>query len=105
MPKREPAALKGVPSELRPILQSYASTSNLFWSDDLYATLFIGWDDHSKAIEEAVQVFTENMRLEFMEPLLCRCNSWLSSPDTGEDLPPIDDPKKALTDFLEELVA
>lgn len=85
-----PAALTGVPSELRPILQSYASTSDLFWSDDLYATLFIRWDDPSKAIEEAVQVFTENVRLEFMAPPLCWCNSWLSSPDTGEDLPLMD---------------
>ncbi len=78
-----PTALTGVPREWIPGLQSYARTGDLFWSDDLQAALVSHWDDPPAAVDQVMQVFVENVRLELREPPLCWGGSWRDSADTG----------------------
>lgn len=82
-----PSALKGLPREWIPILQSYARTGDLFWSDDLQAALFNCWDNPSEAVEQVVREFVWNVRQEFGQPPLCWSHPWSVSPVTGEPLP------------------
>ena len=78
-----PVALTGLPCEWTPMLQSYARTGDLFWSDCLQAALFENWYDPFTAVDQVMQVFAENVRLEFREPPLCWLGSWRTLPDSG----------------------
>lgn len=82
-----PVALTGLPREWIPMLQSYARTGDLFWSDCLQAALFECWGDPSAAVDRVMQVFAENVRLEFREPPLCWLSSWRTLPDSGGSMP------------------
>ncbi len=82
-----PTALTGLPREWIPMLQSYAKTGDLFWSDCLQATLLGYWDDPSTAVHQVMQVFAENVRLEFREPPLRWLGSWLALPGSGGPMP------------------
>lgn len=82
-----PVALTGLPREWIPMLQSYARTGDLFWSDCLQAALFEYWDDPSTAVDQVMLVFAENARLEFCEPPLCWLGSWRTLPGSGGPVP------------------
>lgn len=74
MPARSDCAYRGH-REWIPSLQPYARTGDLFWSDDL--------NNPPAAIDQFMQVFAENVRLECREPPLCRGSSWRTLAETG----------------------
>lgn len=82
-----PVALKGLPREWIPVLQSYARTGDMFWSEGLLAALFDHWDDPDAAMEQVMKEFVKNVRREFREAPLCWSDSWRSLQGSDEVVP------------------